>query len=106
MARHPSSELAKAISSARVVLPDPGSPMMMLIECSGIPPWSISSSSRLPVDRRLIGGASSNWVKSGDSTPTSASLDMLMFLHSRAPRVEELPNGVDQRVLCQGFQQE
>src|SRR5437660_6710377 len=86
-------------SSARVVLPDPGSPMMTLIEFSGIPPWRMSSSSRLPVERRL---------KEGSAAPPDWLVSSLM-LHapcSCSSRFEQSPHRVDERMLSEGFQQE
>src|SRR5512146_2943381 len=77
-------------SSARVVLPDPGAPMMMLIEFSGSPPPRISSSSRLPVARRVTGGSSS-W-------------HMLDSPDSFASRFQEPPHRIDERVLGKRLQ--
>src|SRR6185295_6839862 len=84
--------LAKMNSSARVVLPEPGAPMMILIEFAGIPPPRSSSSSRLPVLSRP--GA------------RSISSNMLGVPHSRGSRFEKPAHGVDQRVLGEGFLEE
>src|SRR5689334_6767151 len=93
MGRFSSSALAKMNSSARVVLPEPGAPMMMLIEFSGMPPPRISSSSRLPVVRRWTGGSMTSRNMLGSPEPC-------------APRFEELPHGVDQRMFGERLEQE
>src|SRR5678815_5111736 len=89
MGRRSSSALAKMNSSARAVLPDPGSPMTMLIEFSGMPPSRISSSWRLPVESRLM--FSSLMLRSPDTC---------------ASRFEKLLHRLDQRVFSEGFQEE
>src|SRR5689334_21928962 len=93
MGRFSSSALAKMNSSARVVLPEPGAPMMMLIEFSGMPPPRISSSSRLPVVRRWTGGSMTSRNMLGSPEPC-------------ASRFEDLPHGVDQRVFGERLQEE
>src|SRR5690349_9324509 len=91
MGRRSSSALAKINSSARAVLPDPGAPMMMLIEFSGIPPSRISSSSRLPVERR--------------PTRASASSDMLSSPDACGSCFEDLSHRVYQHVLGERLQE-
>ena len=71
---------AKAICSARIVFPVPGSPIKTLIEFAGRPPVSTSSSSGIPVRIR--------------STRAVSSFRLL-------PAAEETTNGLDQPIRVQ-----
>src|SRR6185369_17454997 len=90
-------------SSARIVLPDPGSPIRMLIEFSGMPPPRISSSSRFPVVRRLKG--QSAFASTGAADPLLSPL-MLDPPGSHGSYLEELPHRLDEPVLGERLQQE